>query len=388
MKINKYIDSKTNKTMYQLKGYVGTDQFTGKKIYKTLNGFAKKKDAETAERSLKNELESNGSLFTPKRMRFREVAALWLPIYEVSVKESTFQIQSDVIKNHILSEIGEQYVDKITTAYCQSLVNKWTNQFSRANNVINLTQRILEYARKNLKIIKSNPMLDTEKPKKARLLKSERYEAPYYNSKQLNHFLECANKLNDNKAHTILRVISYTGIREGEACGLMWQDFDEVNNTLTIERAVIRGKNYKKKIGTTKSLASDRTISIDDKTAQILRNWKKEQRETMLMLGFNTNSATQFMFTNDRNEYYHPLYPYDRIKAVRKKFVIDDITVHGLRHTHCTLLFESGKSLKEVQERLGHENTNMVLEVYNHVNIENKKEIGNDFANFISQDGK
>ncbi|WP_367303128.1 tyrosine-type recombinase/integrase [Bacillus haynesii] len=36
------------------------------------------------------------------------------------------------------------------------------------------------------------------------------------------------------------------------------------------------------------------------------------------------------------------------------KHKLHRITIHGLRHTHASLLFEAGASIKEVQERLRH----------------------------------
>ncbi|MED3790289.1 tyrosine-type recombinase/integrase [Peribacillus frigoritolerans] len=41
-------------------------------------------------------------------------------------------------------------------------------------------------------------------------------------------------------------------------------------------------------------------------------------------------------------------------RVCRKSGITKHITIHGLRHTHAVLLLESGASLKDVQERLGH----------------------------------
>lgn len=38
----------------------------------------------------------------------------------------------------------------------------------------------------------------------------------------------------------------------------------------------------------------------------------------------------------------------------KKKPDVKKVSPHGFRHTHITLLFESGASIKEVQERIGH----------------------------------
>ncbi|MEK4521159.1 tyrosine-type recombinase/integrase [Psychrobacillus sp. FSL W7-1493] len=39
---------------------------------------------------------------------------------------------------------------------------------------------------------------------------------------------------------------------------------------------------------------------------------------------------------------------------MQNKYKLKHISPHGLRHTHCSLLFEAGVSIKEVQDRLGH----------------------------------
>nr|WP_275403075.1 tyrosine-type recombinase/integrase [Sporosarcina limicola] len=59
------------------------------------------------------------------------------------------------------------------------------------------------------------------------------------------------------------------------------------------------------------------------------------------------------------------------------------ITTHGLRHTHCSLLFEAGASLKQVQDRLGHTDAQTTLNIYTHVTQKAKEEAILKFANYI-----
>jgi integrase len=40
---------------------------------------------------------------------------------------------------------------------------------------------------------------------------------------------------------------------------------------------------------------------------------------------------------------------------------------HSLRHTHCTRLLEAGLPIKYVQERLGHKNISVTMDIYNHL---------------------
>jgi len=43
-----------------------------------------------------------------------------------------------------------------------------------------------------------------------------------------------------------------------------------------------------------------------------------------------------------------------------------DITFHKLRHDHASRLSENGVSIKDVQYRMGHSTTQMLLNVYTH----------------------
>ena len=51
------------------------------------------------------------------------------------------------------------------------------------------------------------------------------------------------------------------------------------------------------------------------------------------------------------------------------------IHVHGFRHTHASLLFESGATFKEVQVRLGHSDIKTTMDIYTHYTII-EREIG------------
>ena len=51
----------------------------------------------------------------------------------------------------------------------------------------------------------------------------------------------------------------------------------------------------------------------------------------------------------------------------KKDFINKNINYHSLRHTHATMLLNSGVNIKAVQERLGHKKLDMTLNVYSHV---------------------
>ena len=51
------------------------------------------------------------------------------------------------------------------------------------------------------------------------------------------------------------------------------------------------------------------------------------------------------------------------------------MTVHGFRHTHCSLLFEAGVSIKDVQERMGHTDIKTTMNIYAHVTEQRKEKL-------------
>ena len=54
-------------------------------------------------------------------------------------------------------------------------------------------------------------------------------------------------------------------------------------------------------------------------------------------------------------------------RRVRDLASLPAIGLHGLRHTHATLLLEEGVDVKTVSERLGHDSVQTTLELYGHV---------------------
>ncbi|WP_368634385.1 tyrosine-type recombinase/integrase [Kurthia gibsonii] len=60
------------------------------------------------------------------------------------------------------------------------------------------------------------------------------------------------------------------------------------------------------------------------------------------------------------------------------------MTTHGLRHTHCSLLFEAGAKIKEVQVRLGHTDIQTTMNIYAHVTAKAKEDAIQKFETYLS----
>ena len=89
------------------------------------------------------------------------------------------------------------------------------------------------------------------------------------------------------------------------------------------------------------------------------------------------------IFDRDNGSPMRLAYPNDKLATLIKKHNLHKITIHGLRHTHASLLFEAGASIKEVQERLGHSHIQMTMNIYTHVTDYLKEQTAEKFQRYI-----
>ena len=62
--------------------------------------------------------------------------------------------------------------------------------------------------------------------------------------------------------------------------------------------------------------------------------------------------------------------------VIQKQLGVPEFDFHSLRHTHSTMLVEHGAPIKYIQERMGHKNIDVTLNVYQHLSPK-LRDIGN-----------
>ena len=153
-----------------------------------------------------------------------------------------------------------------------------------------------------------------------------------------------------------------TGLRRGELCALRWIDLDLDTARLFVRQAVgLDG--YETSVGKPKSRASIRTIGIDEDTIAVLRDWAIRQAVELEFVG----RSSELVATRADGAALHPQTLALIFKRAFKDSGLADIGLHGLRHTHATMLLEAGVPLKVVSERLGHSSIAMTADTYQHV---------------------
>ena len=271
-------------------------------------------------------------------------------------------------------------MNRIDVRMCQEAVNYWYSSYSEASRLVNFVTRIFQFAI-NQGFCKDNPMSKTIRPKNTH--KTE-YNAPFFEKDELQKFLKAIKENEMFRDYSIFHLLAFTGLRRGELLGLRWKDINFQRKTLHVNQTVFYDeKESIYKFGEPKTKASKREIGIDDATIQTLLRWKNLQREFLFGQGYNVSSSDQLVFTSHNNHVISEGHLRTVIKRITEEYHLPHITIHGFRHTHCSLLFEAGIDMQNVKDRLGHSDIKTTMNIYAHVTKTERSKTADLFGDFM-----
>ena len=380
----KQYTKKDDTKLWMFKTYLGTDA-NGKQITTTRRNFNTKKEAQLALSRLKVQFEK-GEYNKPKedRYTFNQVFEIWKNNYELTVKESTFVKVMSQYEFHILPIFGSKYIDSISVIDIQNYANDKVNEFVNYRNLITNISRIFDYA-VNIGLIDANPTKRISIPKR-KISVGDNKNQNYYTKTELKRFLDLSRKQQPYYIYAFFQLLAYSGCRKGEILGLQWRSVSFKDNHINIIQTLASGKDNRLYLEQPKTKHSKRIVSLDKQTMEVLKHWKKEQRKMMFQLGYNTMNDEQLVFSNIENSFLQVSKPIKWMLQTIHKNNLKEISIHGFRHTHATLLLEAGVSPKVISERLGHSSIQITLDLYSHVTEEMEREVPDIFANAVNFD--
>nr|WP_027871757.1 site-specific integrase [[Eubacterium] cellulosolvens] len=172
----------------------------------------------------------------------------------------------------------------------------------------------------------------------------------YLNQYELHKLLDDLKLTQELTMDWLILLIAKTGIRFSEALAITPHDFDFVHQQLSISKTW----DYKDAGGflPTKNSSSIRKIPLDWQTviqfAELVRN--RPPDSPIFITGKVYNSTVN-----------------DLLARHCRNAKIPVISIHGLRHTHASLLLFAGVSIASVARRLGHSNITTTQKTYLHI---------------------
>lgn len=148
----------------------------------------------------------------------------------------------------------------------------------------------------------------------------------------------------------LILLVAKTGLRFSEALGLTPADFDFTHQTLSVNKTW----DYKRNTGfvPTKNTSSVRKVQLDWQLVMQLAGLVKNlpADEPVFVNGRMYNSTANSVLARHCRNAGVPV-----------------ISIHGLRHTHASLLLFAGVSIASVSRRLGHASMTTTQETYLHI---------------------
>ena len=172
----------------------------------------------------------------------------------------------------------------------------------------------------------------------------------YINQFELHTLLNNLNLKSEINWDWFILIVAKTGLRFSEALALTPKDFDFSKQSISVSKTW----DYKGDGGflPTKNKSSVRKVQID---------WQTVIQFSELIKGLPEDKP---IFVNGK--VYNSTVN-DILARYCKKANVPVISVHGLRHTHASLLLFAGVSIASVARRLGHSSMNTTQKTYLHI---------------------
>lgn len=184
-------------------------------------------------------------------------------------------------------------------------------------------------------------------------------KAKFMNLDELGKLIDTLDLSSLTTMDWVILILAKTGLRFAECMALTVQDFDFEALTVSINKTW----NYKKGGGftQTKNHSSIREIEVDWQIAAQLQPLIKDMEPSELVFIPKENGQYKKIYNSTYNSF---------LARKCKEAGVTEISLHGLRHTHGSILLGQGVSVLSVSKRLGHSNVTTTQEVYLHITDE------------------
>lgn len=172
----------------------------------------------------------------------------------------------------------------------------------------------------------------------------------FINQFELHTLLDTLELKNEISWEWMILLIAKTGLRFSEALALIPADFNFSRQSISVSKTW----DYKGEGGflPTKNQSSIRKVQIDWQTviqfSQLIKDLPEDK--PIFVKGKVYNSTVNGV-----------------LERYCKKAEVPVISIHGLRHTHASLLLFAGVSIASVARRLGHSSMNTTQKTYLHI---------------------
>jgi integrase len=226
------------------------------------------------------------------------------------------------------------------------------------------------------KLIPANPVADLSpfyrKQKQERAVR----RSDVYTPEELyaiEDVLRTKRMLFEPDTYELTLCMSRTGMRVGEARGLMPSDLDYRARTIEVQRNIPSGHNRLEE--STKGKIGHRTVDMGKDLHLALKAMDVRRREERMLTGSSIPSSWLFCAKGggpmDYNKFYDDWTRAQKMAGLRIR------SPHSLRHTYASVNLAQGEDLAYVSRQLGHANPAITLSIYTHFIPRRRRSVSN-----------
>ncbi|MGV0171115.1 site-specific integrase [Bacillus velezensis] len=326
-------------------------------------GFYTKKEAQVAAAEVEERLRKYKTPGTIKVL-FDEYFKSWVNVYRADIGAITREGYYITLRE-ISENFAGRYINDITKREYQGFLNKFGAEHAKET-----VRKINTHIRACVQEAIEEGIIQFDFTRKAKLtgsVESKRPEEKHLNYVESQKLLNELYVRKDQSIGYYLLILALTsGMRFAEIVGLTPEDFNFKLNEITINKTW----DYKKGTGfaKTKNASSNRIIKMDSNTMGLFKKLfaESEIHDNIHNLVFYSHRSSKKVITN---EFVNKI-----LKKTLTDLKIEPISIHGLRHTHASVLLYKKISIYYVSERLGHAKIDTTLNYYSHIIKELREE--------------
>jgi integrase len=358
------------------------DPATGKRRQRSKGGFRTKREAQAA---LSEALAAYraGTLVESSKLTLGAFLDEWLPTMAGNLEPNTHEVYGHYARAYVKPKLGHVRLQQLTATNLRGFYTELAASGGRrgqglkpktVKNVHALIHRALEDA-----VDQGLMTRNVAAPRSARPPKLEKIERGVWAPESLRAFLAA---MAADRLAALWLLLATTGLRRSEALGLPWRAVDLEGGQLTVmQRLVTVAGKPNIRLGT-KSPAGERSIALDPATVAALKAHRAQQLQERLACGEGWQDRG-LVFTREDGTPLRPTQLTRMFARLAREAGLPNLTLHGLRHTYATASLRAGIPVKVVSERLGHANTAITSDLYQHVLKAMDTEAANTVARLI-----
>lgn len=367
--------------------YQGMDTGTGKQKQVHRQGFKTKRAAQDAAKLIEAEAVANNRLSNSKaNMTLGEYLIYWIDNLKVNVKVDTIQIHRRNIRFYINPRIGDYQLKDYSFNVHQKFINNLFTEEGAGrpkhgygwNTVQSINQTLSNALEKAVRLdyIKVNPTRHVEFNRKYR---PEVRKMRYFTKEQTDKFLKAAQLEHLSLWYPFFLLMFDCGLRVGENLALRWSRVDFKHRMISIDTIRIYNSEVKVNdiglkdmmLDTPKTTKSIRKIPLTDRAYDALLDlFKQTHPNEIIKLNRSDIDLNDFIFIKPTGKFHGYLLAITSAQVAMPRICdcagIPRLNVHGCRHTYGVRLREAGVDINDIQDLMGHvdsETTKLYAEI-------------------------